>query len=125
MDMTDKTVMITGASRGIGADTARVFAKAGAHVVLLARSKDAVEALALEIGAAALALPCDVAQFNDVQAAVDAATERFGGVHVLINNAGVVEPIWHLADTDPEGWVRRSTSTSKACFTVSMRRCPA
>jgi NAD(P)-dependent dehydrogenase (short-subunit alcohol dehydrogenase family) len=104
MDMTDKTVMITGASRGIGADTARVFAKAGAHVVLLARSKDAVEALAREIGDAALALPCDVAQFDDVQAAVDAASERFGGVDVLINNAGVIEPISHLADADPAGW---------------------
>ena len=58
MDMTSKTVMITGASRGIGAEAARVFANAGANVALLARSQDDIAALAGEIGERAIAIPC-------------------------------------------------------------------
>ena len=61
MDMTGKTVMITGASRGIGAEAARVFASAGANVVLMARSQDAIADLAGEIGKQAIAIPCNVA----------------------------------------------------------------
>ena len=56
MDMTGKTVMITGASRGIGAEAARVFADAGANVVLMARSQDAIADLAGEIGKQAIAI---------------------------------------------------------------------
>ena len=64
MNMTGKTVMITGASRGIGAETARVFAEAGANVVLLARSQDAIGDLAGEIGPKAIAIPCNVDAFR-------------------------------------------------------------
>ena len=60
MEMTGKTVLITGASRGIGAESGRVFAAAGANVVLLARSRDSLDALADEIGSSAVALACDV-----------------------------------------------------------------
>ena len=104
MDMTGKTVMITGASRGIGAETARVFAAAGANVALLARSQDAVAELAGEIGEKAIAIPCNVARYTEVAAAVDATVQTFGGLEVLINNAGVVEPISHLGASDPEAW---------------------
>ena len=68
--MQGKVVIITGASRGIGAAAARVFAAAGAKVALLARSGDQVAALAAEIGPAALALRCDIAQADEVDAAV-------------------------------------------------------
>lgn len=104
MDMTGRTVMITGASRGIGAAAARVFADAGANVVLLARDDAALASLAGDIGARALAIGCDVARFGDVTAAVRQCVARFGGVDVLINNAGVIEPISRLASADPEGW---------------------
>ena len=73
MDMNGKTVMITGASRGIGAAAARAFAAAGANVVLTARNAEAIAALAGEIGAAALAVPCDVSRYWEVEAAVGAA----------------------------------------------------
>lgn len=106
MDMTGQTVMITGASRGIGADAGRVFAAAGANVVLLARGASQVEALAEEIGEKALGMACDVSRYDQVKAAVDAARARFGPVDVLINNAGVIEPISHLADADPAGWAQ-------------------
>lgn len=104
MDMTGKTVLITGASRGIGAEAARVFALAGANVGLLARSAQAVEALASELGDGAFGMACDVSDYSQVEASVRACIDRFGGLDVLINNAGVIEPISHLATADPAGW---------------------
>ncbi len=104
--MQGKSVLITGASRGIGAATARVFAKAGANVGLAARNVAQIDALAEEIGAQALALPCDVSDFGDVSAAVSACVERFGGLDVLIGNAGVIEPIAPMAASDVDAWGR-------------------
>lgn len=96
--------MITGASRGIGAAAARAFAAEGTNVVLLARSQEAIADLAGEIGDTALAVPCDVSRYWEVEAAIAAAVETFGGLDVLINNAGVIEPISHLVNADPEAW---------------------
>ncbi len=96
--------MITGASRGIGAETARIFAAAGAKVALLARSENDIAELAGEIGHGAIAIPCDVSRYWEVEAAVNATVQTFGGLNVLINNAGVIEPIAHLIDADPAEW---------------------
>ncbi len=106
MEFKGKTVIITGASRGIGAEAARVFAAAGANVALLARSADSLEALAAEIGDNALALACDVADYASVDAAVQQTVARFGGLDVLINNAGVLKPIAPLAEADPAEWAQ-------------------
>ena len=103
-DMSGKTVIITGASRGIGESAARIFAQAGASVVLTARSTEAIAAIADEIGPQAMAIPCDVADYGQVAAMVSATVERFGAVDVLINNAGVVEPIAHLDQSVPDEW---------------------
>ena len=99
-----KCVMITGASRGIGAAAAREFAKAGANVVLVARSEESVADLAGEIGAQALAVPCDVSRYWEVEAAVRVSVETFGRLDAVIGNAGVIEPISLLVGSDPEGW---------------------
>ncbi|SHH44379.1 SDR family oxidoreductase [Cognatishimia maritima] len=104
MDLQGKTVMITGASRGIGAAAAREFANAGANVALVARSDAAIRDLADELGANALAIPCDVSQFADLATAVQTCVEHFGGLDVLINNAALLEPIAHMSDADPEAW---------------------
>jgi NAD(P)-dependent dehydrogenase (short-subunit alcohol dehydrogenase family) len=104
MNLAGKTVVITGASRGIGAEAARVFAAAGANVALIARSSDAIEKLATEIGTQAIALTCDVASYASVEDAIAKAKETFGSVDILINNAGVIEPISHLASADPDEW---------------------
>lgn len=99
-----KVVAITGASRGIGAAAAREFAALGAKVVLLARSRDAIAELAGEIGENALAVPCDVARYWEVEAAFNAAVQTFGSLDVVINNAGVIEPVARIEDSDPEAW---------------------
>lgn len=106
MTVHGKTVMITGASRGIGEAAARVFAQAGANVVLMARSTADISKIAGQIGEKALAVPCDVARFEDVQSAFDAAEKAFGPIDILINNAGVIEPVSHIATSDPEAWGR-------------------
>lgn len=104
MDFSGKTVLITGASRGIGASAARAFADAGANVGLIARSEDAIADLAGEIGERAIAIPCDVSRYWEVEQAVNACLQTFGSLDVLIGNAGVIEPISHLATADPDGW---------------------
>ncbi|MEL6565433.1 MAG: SDR family oxidoreductase [Pseudomonadota bacterium] len=93
-----KTVVITGASRGIGAATARVLAQNGARVVLAARSAEALNALAAETGG--LAVPCDVSDYAQVEALMDAA----GTIDVLVNNAWLIDPIARLEDSDPSAW---------------------
>jgi len=104
--MVGKTVLITGASRGIGAATARAFADAGANVALVARGTDAIAEIAGEIGEKAIAIPCDVSRHTEVEAAIAATARTFGGLDVLINNAGVIDPIGHLAEADPDAWGR-------------------
>ncbi|SMO36779.1 NADP-dependent 3-hydroxy acid dehydrogenase YdfG [Thalassovita litoralis] len=99
-----KTVLITGASRGIGESAARLFAKAGANVALMARSGDRIRNIAAEIGANAMTITGDVSKWGDVERAVQACVQSFGGLDILINNAGVIEPISPLISADPAGW---------------------
>ncbi len=99
-----KTMMVTGASRGIGAAAARVFAEAGANVCLLARSREEIADIAGEIGKSALAIPCDVSRYWEMEAAVRASIDTFGRLDILINNAGVIDPIANLSEADPDAW---------------------
>jgi NAD(P)-dependent dehydrogenase (short-subunit alcohol dehydrogenase family) len=103
-DLTGRTVLITGASRGIGAEAARVFAEAGANVALVARSADSIADLAGEIGQKAVAIPCDISRYWEVAQAVENCVTAFGGLDILINNAGVIEPIAQMDEADPEAW---------------------
>lgn len=102
--MQGKVVVITGASKGIGAAAMRVFAGAGAQVAGLARSGAQLNALVADIGPSAMAQACDVADWGSVSAAMAAVQARFGRIDVLINNAGVIDPIARLADADPAAW---------------------
>ncbi|MEY1557746.1 SDR family oxidoreductase [Yoonia sp. R2331] len=104
VDFEGKTVLISGASRGIGAAAAQSFAAAGANVALLARSREAIAELAGQIGDNALAIPCDVSRYWEVDQAMTAARDAFGGLDVVINNAGVIDPIGHLSTIDPEAY---------------------
>ncbi len=83
----DKVILITGASSGIGAATAKVLAAHGAKVVLSARRKDRLQQLVAEIGENAAYLASDVTRLDDMEALTALAKERFGKVDVLFGNA--------------------------------------
>lgn len=104
MSLAGKSVIITGASRGIGAAAAREFAAAGAHVLLSARSAEAIERLAAEIGGTAM--PGDVADAGYAKALVDRAVSDHGGLDVFVANAGLLDPIGRIEDMDPAGVTR-------------------
>lgn len=89
MEIENRVAIITGASEGIGKALAHEMVKQGARVVLAARSKDKLDALAAELGTVrALAVPTDVARPAQVERLVAQAAEGFGGVDILVNNAG-------------------------------------
>lgn len=96
-----RTAVITGASRGIGAETAKLFAAEGAHVVLLARTVGGLEEVDDAIkagGGAATLVPCDLAEFDRVDALGPSLYERFGKLDVFVGNAGrlgVMTPLGH------------------------------
>ena len=102
--MQGKVVVITGASRGIGAAAAREFAAVGAKVVSLARSVGEIGKVVGGDGADEMMLACDVLDWVAVQRAVAHVVARFGRIDVLVNNAGVIEPIARLADADAGLW---------------------
>ena len=100
-------VIVSGASRGLGAATARWLAKAGAAVTLFARSADALEAVAKgvpQLGGAALVCEGDVSDAGACQAAVAETMERFGRLDAVVNNAGMVEPLAPVSGSDVERW---------------------
>lgn len=106
-ELQGQCAIITGASRGIGAATAREMAANGMQVVLAARSLQDSQTVADEITAAggqAIAVACDVTQYAQVNAVVEKALAQFGKVDVLVNNAGTIDPIARIAESDPDAW---------------------
>ncbi|KAI0265855.1 NAD-P-binding protein [Gloeopeniophorella convolvens] len=106
-----KVVLITGASRGIGQETALTFAKAGANVVIAARSQETLDKTTAVIfgavpSAQILSVPIDVRDPNAAEAAVQATLRRFGRLDLVIANAGALSSLGHRAagDKDPERW---------------------
>ena len=117
--LSGRSIVITGASRGIGEATARHFAELGARVTLAARSGDAIDRIADEIRAAggqATARACDVADHAAVAGLVAHAVDTFGQVDGLINNAAVIDPIARLADSDPDAWGRAMDINIKGVY---------
>jgi NAD(P)-dependent dehydrogenase (short-subunit alcohol dehydrogenase family) len=95
--------LVTGASSGIGAATARLLAAHGAFVGLMARGPEALEPIAAELGERAISLPGDVAAPPEVEAALDRLEARFGPVTCAVNSAGVCWPV-SLAELEPDSW---------------------
>ena len=98
-----RSVIVTGASKGIGKGIARVFANQGAKVMVVSRTASEAEACAAEIGNGASAFSADVGDWDSCQAMAAAASERHGGIDILCANAGVY-PQTNIEDMDPSEW---------------------
>jgi NADP-dependent 3-hydroxy acid dehydrogenase YdfG len=124
--MADPVFLITGASSGIGAETARQASEAGYRVVLGARSVDKLESLADELGGEerALAVRCDVTDWGDQQELVRAATDRFGRLDVAFANAGFGAPRGFLEST-PEHWQSMVLTNVYGCALTIRAAIPA
>jgi len=120
-ELKGRTTIVTGAGRGLGRAIALELAAAGANVVLAARSRDQIEAVAREIeanGASALAVPADVNAADSVQNLVDSALAEFGELHVLVNNSGIYADIPILDTTDAD-WDRVIGTNLRGTFLCS------
>jgi NADP-dependent 3-hydroxy acid dehydrogenase YdfG len=103
--MTDKVLLITGASSGIGAATAKAAAELGWRVALAARSAANLDAMVGAIGPErALAVPCDVTRMDDVEAALEATLKKFGRLDAAFANAGLGATSVGTAGGDPANW---------------------
>jgi len=108
-NITDKVVVITGASSGIGESTAKLLAQQGAKVVLGARRSNRIDAVVKEIsatGGKAIGLATDVTKRAEVEALIKRAIDGFGRVDVLINNAGIM-PIAPIEALKVDEWDRQ------------------
>jgi NAD(P)-dependent dehydrogenase (short-subunit alcohol dehydrogenase family) len=109
LDLSGKVAVVIGASAGIGAEIARLFARRGAAVVLVARRAELLAELAAEIevaGGTALAVPGDVTDPACPERVLTATVERFGKVDILVNNAGIADHLWGAARVSDELWDR-------------------
>jgi NAD(P)-dependent dehydrogenase (short-subunit alcohol dehydrogenase family) len=105
--LADRIALVTGASRGIGAATARALASAGAHVVALARTVGALEELDDAIkseGGSATLVPADLKDFAALDRLGAALHERYGRLDVLVGNAGILGPLSPLGHVEPAAW---------------------
>ncbi|WP_370327869.1 SDR family NAD(P)-dependent oxidoreductase [Euzebya sp.] len=100
-----QVAIVTGASRGLGAAAVRALVAEGVRVVAAARSVDDLEALAAEAPSQIRAAPCDMTDLDVVAGLVDVALDAFGGLDVVVNNAGIA-PAGPFEDQPPEEWER-------------------
>ncbi len=108
---TSRTAVVTGASRGIGAHIARALVDDGWAVAGLSRSGDAPEGIT--------GIACDVTEPGNVNAAVAGALHSLGGIDLLVNNAGLVEPEVPLWEADPDRWWQVMVTNVRGPFLVS------
>ena len=103
----NQVAIVTGAGRGIGQAIARAFAREGAAICCAARTQEEIDATARQIEAAggrALAVRTDVTRPETVECMVATAAEHFGGLDILVLNAGINTARGHVVDSDPEAW---------------------
>ena len=111
-----KVAAITGAASGFGAGAARRFIEEGAKVVMGDIQDDAGQALADELGDAAVYVHCDVTKEDEVANMVDTAVDKFGQLDIMYNNAGVVGAVGPIATTPAEEWHRTMDIHVSGCF---------
>ncbi|GAA4562745.1 SDR family oxidoreductase [Planotetraspora kaengkrachanensis] len=104
-DFADKVAVVTGGGQGIGAEISRHLAALGASIAVIDRDGDNAKAVAAEItasGGAATAFAADVSSRQDMRAAIDGTVDMFGGLHILVNNAGIIRDnlLFKMTDDD-------------------------
>ena len=122
-----KVVLITGASQGLGRALALACAKEGAKLAINARSEDSIRPVAREAeeqGAEVLAVAADVSRSADVEMLVSATVERFGGIDVLVNNAGILGPRVAIEEYPEDEWRRVIDANLTGSFLVSKAAIP-
>jgi 3-oxoacyl-[acyl-carrier protein] reductase len=127
-DLTGKMALVTGASGGLGGAIARALHRQGANVTLSGTRREALEALAGELGQRVHVLPCDLADAAAVEALVPAAEAAMGSLDILVNNAGVTRDNLFMRMKDAE-WdtviavdLTAAFRLSRACLKGMMRR---
>src|SRR5262249_11244625 len=117
-----RTAIVTGASRGAGRGIATVFSRAGANVILFARTRDALESLAESLGPErTVAVPGDVTSPGDVRRAIATARDRFGRLDVFCHNAGIY-PDTPLEDISLEEWHQVIDTNLTSTF-IAVKEC--
>lgn len=128
MDLNNRTIIITGASSGIGAAAAKLFGKAGARLVLGARRSEKLKEIALQVhqeGGVAVTLPGDVEDEGYAAALVELATSEFGGLDGAFNNAGTVGDMVPVAEMTLVNWHKTLATNLTSAFLAAKSQIPA
>ena len=103
----NKVAIITGSTRGIGKAIAAAFVREGARVVITSARKSSVDKALKEFpGENAYGHVCDVSDYDEVEKLVLSTVEKFGGLDIFINNAGISDTFYNITDSDPREWGR-------------------
>jgi 3-oxoacyl-[acyl-carrier protein] reductase len=102
IDLTGKTAVVTGSTRGIGRAVAQALADSGARVAIVGRDRERAVAVAAEVGNGAAGFACDVADTSAVSALIADVEKEFGGIDILVNNAGLTRDnlVMRISDED-------------------------
>ncbi len=128
IDLTGKTALVTGSTRGIGHAIATPLAGAGARVAIVGRDRDRAQSVAEAVGAGAMGFACDVADLAQVAALIGAVEGAFGGIDILVNNAGMTRDnlMLRLKDDDWDAVIdanlRGAFATIRAASRGMMKR---
>lgn len=124
MRLQGKVALVTGAGGGFGEGIARLLAAEGARVVCADMRAEAAAAVADQIGEAAVAVPGDVSRGPEVQAMVDAAVQRFGGLDIVVNNAGTTHRNRPMLEVDADEFDRVYAVNVKSIYWMAQAAVP-
>ncbi|MBI1731437.1 MAG: SDR family oxidoreductase [Gammaproteobacteria bacterium] len=125
-DLGGKVALITGASRGIGAEVAALLARQGAHVIVSSRKQDACEKVAQEIrdgGGSASAFACHIGKLEDIEAVFAHVAARHGKLDILVNNAATNPYYGPIVDTDVDAFSKTVDVNIRGYFFMTARAC--